>query len=600
MKRRLLSPCVPGLLVLLCCFQSMGQSVGVGTSTPHASSILDVSGTTGGLLVPRLTLAERDAIAGPAKGLVIFCSSDNSFYCFDGAWKRLAPAEHVWNLQGNSGTSSLSHFIGTKDTAALAFAVNNIPLLRLYPNGRLHLDAAGNNTMIGSLAGSGNLGGNANVFLGGRSGENNESGDGNTFVGMFSGNNNLGGHYNTYLGLEAGRMNMAGSDNLMVGAGAGHNNNGGQNTFIGRAAGHSASGNFLHFVGYLAGRNNTTGESNHFSGYRAGTSNTTGSFNYFSGHDAGHSNLEGIANVFVGYAAGYSNATGTENLAMGPLAGFNSNGHKNVFFGFRTGFDNTTGSYNTFVGHQSGLHNTTGADNTFIGISSGLSNTTGSSNYFGGYNAGVMNTTGSGNTFGGYSSGSGNTTGSNNTLIGMNADVTSGNLTNAGAIGYNAKVSQSNSFVIGGTGADAVRVGIGITAPVTTLHVNGTVSGIGPYINLSDSRVKTNILPVTNALTGILQLQAVSYDWKKEAYPQFKFDDKRQIGFLAQELEKIFPEAVSRGEDGFYTVSYSSLVPVIIQGMKEQQAQADAMKEEIRQLKNTIELLMKKIETNQK
>ncbi|MDA9333744.1 DUF1566 domain-containing protein [Polaribacter sp.] len=48
--------------------------VGIGTTTPDASSALDITSTTGGLLVPRMTAAERDAITSPAQGLIIFCS----------------------------------------------------------------------------------------------------------------------------------------------------------------------------------------------------------------------------------------------------------------------------------------------------------------------------------------------------------------------------------------------------------------------------------------------------------------------------------------------------------------------------------------------
>ena len=52
--------------------------VGIGTTTPDASSVLDITSTTGGLLVPRMTAAQRDEISSPAQGLIIFCS-DCSF-----------------------------------------------------------------------------------------------------------------------------------------------------------------------------------------------------------------------------------------------------------------------------------------------------------------------------------------------------------------------------------------------------------------------------------------------------------------------------------------------------------------------------------------
>jgi hypothetical protein len=59
--------------------------------------------------------------------------------------------------------------------------------------------------------------------------------------------------------------------------------------------------------------------------------------------------------------------------------------------------------------------------------------------------------------------------------IGYGADVLSNNLTKATAIGYNAKVATSNSMVLGGTGVNAVNVGIGTTSPQRTLHVSAVM-----------------------------------------------------------------------------------------------------------------------------
>src|SRR5580765_6204013 len=65
-------------------FPSSG-SVGIGTTTPNASAILDVSSTTKGALVPRMTKAQRDAITSPAQGLLIYqTNSTIGFYYYDG------------------------------------------------------------------------------------------------------------------------------------------------------------------------------------------------------------------------------------------------------------------------------------------------------------------------------------------------------------------------------------------------------------------------------------------------------------------------------------------------------------------------------------
>ena len=79
-------------LVLLCgllataplAAQAQTGSVGIGTTTPNASAALEVSSTTKGLLPPRLTTGQRDAIAGPAAGLTIFNTSTGVLNTWDG------------------------------------------------------------------------------------------------------------------------------------------------------------------------------------------------------------------------------------------------------------------------------------------------------------------------------------------------------------------------------------------------------------------------------------------------------------------------------------------------------------------------------------
>lgn len=64
------------LLTLLCCVM-YGQQVGIGTTTPHLSAILDITSTNKGLLIPRMTEAQRNAIASPADGLIIYNTTSN-------------------------------------------------------------------------------------------------------------------------------------------------------------------------------------------------------------------------------------------------------------------------------------------------------------------------------------------------------------------------------------------------------------------------------------------------------------------------------------------------------------------------------------------
>ncbi|MES2519455.1 MAG: tail fiber domain-containing protein [Bacteroidota bacterium] len=85
----------------------------------------------------------------------------------------------------------------------------------------------------------------------------------------------------------------------------------------------------------------------------------------------------------------------------------------------------------------------------------------------------------------------------------------------------------------------------------------------------SDIRYKKNIIPLENALYNILKINGVRYDWKQEEFPEKNFSDKNQIGFIAQEIEKIFPEMVITNENGFKSVDYARLTPVLVEAIKE-------------------------------
>ena len=77
------------MLMVSCSLATMAQ-VGIGTSTPRASAALDVTSTTKGFLIPRLTTAQRDAIVSPAVGLSIYNTSTNCTNSYDGiGWREL-------------------------------------------------------------------------------------------------------------------------------------------------------------------------------------------------------------------------------------------------------------------------------------------------------------------------------------------------------------------------------------------------------------------------------------------------------------------------------------------------------------------------------
>ena len=104
---------------------------------------------------------------------------------------------------------------------------------------------------------------------------------------------------------------------------------------------------------------------------------------------------------------------------------------------------------------------------------------------------------------------------------------------------------------------------------------------------------RKNIKPLTNSLDKILQLQGVTYDWKKEEYPDMKFSDKQQTGFIAQDVEKILPDLVKTDEEGKKAVAYEKFSSVLVEATKEQQQQIEKLKLENAELKSELDKIKK-------
>jgi hypothetical protein len=124
------------------------QNVGIGTNTPHPTALLELYSTSKGLLIPRMTQAERDAISSPATGLLIY-QTDNTpgFYYWNGtAWIPLLSSFSgsglFWSLTGNSITGT--EFLGTTNAQPLVIRVNNTQTFQFNTDLSLQRDAGGN------------------------------------------------------------------------------------------------------------------------------------------------------------------------------------------------------------------------------------------------------------------------------------------------------------------------------------------------------------------------------------------------------------------------------------------------------------------------
>jgi hypothetical protein len=566
--------------------KSYAQSIAINNdgSKPDPNAIVDVKSTTKGVLLPRMTTAERHAIPN-TKGLLLYDTDDSLYFYNDGAsWQSFFTASlfkkngEAWLLTGNSQTKDKTNFVGTKDDVPLNFRVNN------QPSGRIDHKRQ------------------------------------NSYWGYEAGKADSSGSNNTANGYRALYSNKIGFSNVAIGGGALFSSSSASNTI---AIGDSA---LFHFaiktqdflsniaLGSKALYSNTSGTSNSAVGFQALFSNKSGVQNEAHGNQALYSNTTGDLNVAVGFEALFSNTTGGTNTALGASAMFyNTTGYNNTAVGTGALSYNTTGYYNTSTGFLNLGDNTTGHDNTSNGHSAMIENITGNFNTATGSNslegnlvgnwntangaAALQQSNGYSNTANGYealgtqTNGSNNTgdgayalisnkTGFNITALGANTDVSVDGLLNATVIGFGAQVDASNK----------VRIG---NADVTIIE------GQVPFTTPSDGRFKFNIQENVRGLDFILKLRPVTYQFdvkKQESFTRGAIapgqlnnyissagnDEATQMirtGFIAQEVEQAAKKAgydfdgvkAPRTENEYYSLSYSSFVVPLVKAMQEQQ-----------------------------
>jgi hypothetical protein len=150
----------------------------------------------------------------------------------------------------------------------------------------------------------------------------------------------------------------------------------------------------------------------------------------------------------------------------------------------------------------------------------------------------------------------------------------------------------NTALVINGVG----QVAIGNAPPVgstNALYVFGSAYATGGFSSPSDARMKTNITEIDGALDLVERLRGVRYDWRAPADRGVGKTlplpvGERQIGFIAQEVAAVVPEAVAipkKGSDDAYALKEGALVPVLLEAVKEQQAEIKAQQAEIDGLK---------------
>ncbi|MDD5078463.1 MAG: tail fiber domain-containing protein, partial [Candidatus Omnitrophica bacterium] len=149
---------------------------------------------------------------------------------------------------------------------------------------------------------------------------------------------------------------------------------------------------------------------------------------------------------------------------------------------------------------------------------------------------------------------------------------------------WNKFVSQQ--FVLVGNG----NVGVGTNSPGYKLHVvgdiyaSGSISATGGCVCTSDKRFKKNIVILDNSLRKILRLKGVKFDWRQKEFKDKNFVSGRQIGIIAQEMEKEFPELVMTDKEGYKSIAYDKFTAVLLEAIKEQENKINSQQAVIKSL----------------
>ena len=625
---------LPGLaaLFLHVTLWSQGASIRTDGLPAHPSAILDVQSDNQGILIPRMTTAQRLAIPDPADGLIVFDTQTRTIWTHNSAvWTNLGTPNRIADADGD--TQIRVEKSPDEDAIRMDLAGTEAMLIRTNAHGSVSVELPhpAQNTLIGQEAGlsvqpaigvSGdgltavgyragyaNTLGQYNTLLGNQAGRSNTTGDRNTATGYQSLYANTLGHDNTAAGYQSLYTNTTGDGNTAIGRRALYTNASGDgNTALGMFSMHGNSmGNENTAVGMESLYGNVSGTRNTASGYRAMYFNTEGFQNTASGGYALYANDDGIQNTAMGYEALYA-ATTNNNTAVGYQAlRHNTTGTPNAAMGYQALHFNSTGHSNNALGYRALYNNGTGFGNQALGNEALRTNTTGNWNTATGHWALYDNVTQAGNTAFGAFAGNQNTF-SYSTYIGFDAYPSANGLTNTTGVGRDARPTGSNQMRFG----------------------NASVSSIGGYedwSNLSDGRFKTAVREDVAGLEFIRDLRPVTYQLDVEKLVNALGEDigrdadgnlipvapdaetlegrtakaaTRYSGFIAQEVEAA---ATARGyifsgvdlpdaADDFYGLRYGTFVVPLVKAAQELADMADEQQARIAALEMQNQALM--------
>jgi hypothetical protein len=133
-------------------------SLGVNTSTPNSSAIADFSSTTQGVLLPRMTQAERNAIANPATFLLVYQTDNNpDFYFYNGTMWVTVPSIKPWFLNGNANTTATTNNLSMNDVTAFDIKTANTTKISLTNTQRVGIGTTNPAGVLHVVSGTNNI-----------------------------------------------------------------------------------------------------------------------------------------------------------------------------------------------------------------------------------------------------------------------------------------------------------------------------------------------------------------------------------------------------------------------------------------------------------
>jgi len=124
--------------------------------------------------------------------------------------------------------------------------------------------------------------------------------------------------------------------------------------------------------------------------------------------------------------------------------------------------------------------------------------------------------------------------------------------------------TDSNQYLIRAAGG----VGIGTATPAAQLDVNGSIRCVS-LTQTSDARYKKNLRKIQDPIQKLSNLEGVEFEWDQKVDSTTKLSSSSQIGLLAQEVEKQFPQLVATDKNGLKSVDYGKLTAVLLEAIKE-------------------------------